>query len=48
MSCIYVDWQLAWILPSASQHKRMTYQLLHIESSTSWWWAESLLKTCRD
>jgi hypothetical protein len=57
MSGIYVDWLLEgseWnsipILPTASQHKRMIYhvhRLLYIQSSTSWWWAVSLLETCR-
>jgi len=36
-----------WILPTTSQHKRMIHQLLYIQSSTFWWWAVSLLETCR-
>jgi len=38
MSRVYVDWLLAVsipILPTASHHKRMTYHLLYIQSSTS-------------
>jgi hypothetical protein len=28
-------------------HSDDTYQLLYIQSSTSWWWAVSLIETCR-
>jgi len=30
-----------------SQHNTWLYQLLFIQSWSSWWWAASLLKTCR-
>jgi len=39
----YVDWLLA----AASQHNTWLYQLLFVQSWYSWWWAASLLETCR-
>jgi len=35
------------ILPAASQHNTLLYQLLFIQSWSSCWWAASLLRTCR-
>jgi len=40
----YVDWLLA---AAASQHNAQLYQLLFIQSWSSWQWAASLLETCR-
>ena len=47
--CLALCWlAVGRILLTASRHKRMiTYQLLYIHSSTSWWWAVNLLETCR-
>jgi len=45
----YVAWLLAGsipILPAASQPNTWLYQLLFIQSWSSWWWAASLLETC--
>jgi len=36
------------LLPAASQHNAWLYQLLFIQSWSSWWWAASLRETCRD
>jgi len=55
--CINSNWYshaLRWlaadrigILPAASQHKAWLYQLLFIQSWSSWWWAAGLLDICR-
>jgi len=37
--CINSNWY--------SQHNAWLYQYLYIQGSTSWWWAASLLETCR-
>jgi len=34
-------------LLAASEHNAWLYQLLFIQSWSSWWWAASLLETCR-
>jgi len=47
--CINCNWYshtLCW-LPAASKHNAWLYQLLFIHSWSSWWWAASLLETCR-
>jgi len=45
----YVDWLFAGsipIFPTASQNNAWLYQLLFIQSWSSWWWAARLLETC--
>jgi len=32
---------------AASQHNAWLHQLLFIQCWSSWWWATSLLETCR-
>jgi len=49
---IYSNWNMPCIisipiLPAASQHNAWLCQLLFIRSWSSWWWAASLLETCR-
>ena len=51
--CINSNWcshALCWLAagrPTASQHNTWLYQLLLIQSLSSWWWAASLLETYR-